>query len=172
MRIRIGVAAADMGQRRRDLPSWRGGGIGGMIRATSHRLAVVVIRTGRETIFLSPARITSASSFVGTVHTNWITVPAGQDQVFSDLRGKSVRVSISGTCSSSGARSPVNVQLQVAGPSGGTVAQRVLAQGDLQGTVEARASLFVRTDPIGSSTTLPGPISAMVRSISWVSSQF
>lgn len=107
-------------------------------------LAVLIVRIDNQTAFASPARF--SNEFVGSLHTDWMTLTTEQSENFMELRGKTVEVLISGTCASSEAGSPIHVQLNMSGAHPFLMTQQVLARGDLQGRLEAHAGSFVRID--------------------------
>lgn len=130
MRIKVGIAANDVN----------------LVGDHSPFGAFVIIRVGRELIFVSHAWL-AGSRLIGTIRTDWITVNPPGSYAFSELRGRTVTVGFRGSCLP-GARSPIQVKLRVSGSRGTTsVTQQAHAQGDFQGTLEARANHFIRTVP-------------------------
>ena len=169
MRIRVGIADT----------------IGSL--GANRSSGLLILRTDGDLIFISPAtllgprlspvargrmlpggipapmRRAGPSPGIGTLHSDWLTVPSHQARAFSELRGRSVTVEFRRVTASSGAGSPVQVKVRVndvparlpaVGTTGITVVQLVRAHGDFDSPLEAQANHFIRTDP--SLSNMPG----------------
>jgi hypothetical protein len=131
MRIKVGIISADLC----------------VLASSSPTYGLLIIRTDQDMMFYSTARVVSYGRFIGTLHTDWITVPSAVNRYFSELRGKTLQVKLQGTCNSAPGGSPVQATLVAGGAEGGRIVQQVRAFGSFERSLDARAGWFIRTTP-------------------------